>query len=162
MVHAGAGGIDGVQAVLEDADAVAIQATDDRAAGDGAEVTAADSGLASQGLAEGGLQGELQLLAGEHGGGLGLLKQGALQRGCDDDFIQRGFLHGRGERAGGRLVLCEADGMAAKSEEQQEERARVWRCFHGEDEALVCEQRHVNCKRNQIATANYLHNYGSR
>ena len=125
MIRTGGRGVDGVEAVLQNADAVAIKTADDGAAGGGAEVGAADAGHAGQGLAKAGFDGEGQVLAAEDGGGLGLLEQRTTQRSCNDHFVHGDLLVKAGGFAESLLNCCvgfskkRAGGEAEKKSEEE-------------------------------------------
>ena len=95
VIHACRRGVNGVAAILQDADAVAVLPADDGPACRRAVVGGAHAGRARERLAERGLECEEQAVALEDEDGLRLLEERSRQR-CADD----GFVEGHGGRVG--------------------------------------------------------------
>ncbi len=89
MVGADVGGVEGADAVVEHAHAVAAESADDGAAGTGAVVGGGDAGERREGFAERGLFVAVEVVAAEDGGALDEIK-GGFRVGIagDDDGVE--------------------------------------------------------------------------
>ena len=121
MIGADVRRVDGGDAVLQDANAIFTQPADNGPARTGPEVGGADAGFAVQRFADGRLQPQLELFAGEDGDRLRLLKQiAAERRGADDDaFVGRFLGRGGGRRTDG--VLGDAGRCADNQRERKQD-----------------------------------------
>ena len=89
MIGAGDGGVEGADAVFEEADAVTAEPANDRAAGPGTERGGVNAGFGAEGIAEGSLLFKTQGATTEDGGGLGEVGLVAFEgRGGGDKLVE--------------------------------------------------------------------------